>query len=70
MIIKPLLNAVLSLIAPGLGQAREGEIRRGIIFFVIAIIISPLLYFLIPDFAFLYWIYAIYVAYDAYTLAK
>ena len=65
-----LLAAILSLIIPGLGQALSGEIERGIVLFVIAIIVGAL-----AAFIFRTWVVniiniliALYAAYDAYQL--
>lgn len=67
-----ILAAILSLFIPGLGQAYAGDIKKGIIFFIILIIIGCLF-----AFVFKHWvvtivslIYAIYAAYDAYQMAQ
>jgi TM2 domain-containing membrane protein YozV len=67
--VNPIIAAILSFIIPGLGQIVAGETKKGIIFFVIAIVLgvlSALTLFI----SVIYLIYAIYVAYDAYQLAK
>ena len=65
-----IIAAILSLIIPGLGQVISGEVQRGIVIFVIALIMG-----LIASFIFKSWIVniiniliAIYAAYDAYQL--
>ncbi len=65
-----ILAAILSLIIPGLGQVISGEVQRGIVLFVIALIMG-----LIASFIFKSWIVniiniliALYAAYDAYQL--
>lgn len=65
-----LLAAIISLLIPGLGQALSGELERGIIIFVVAIIVG-----LFASFIFRSWIVhiiniliALYAAYDAYKL--
>ena len=65
-----ILAAILSLIIPGLGQALSGEVMRGVILFVIALI----MYF-IAGLIFKNWLagiiniaIAVYAAYDAYQL--
>ncbi len=65
-----ILAAILSFIIPGLGQAVSGDIKKGVIFFVIAVIIS-----IIAVFIFQSWIVslvnlaiAVYAAYDAYQM--
>lgn len=67
-----ILSAILSFIIPGLGQVINGEIPRGIILFVLAVIMG-----LIATFIFQSWIVyiidiliSLYAAYDAYMIAK
>lgn len=67
-----ILAAILSFFIPGLGQALSGEIQRGIILFVIAVIMA-----LIAGFVFRHWLVTIidilislYAAYDAYQINK
>ena len=69
--VNAILAAVLSFFIPGLGQAVAGDIKKGIIFFVIAIILAA-----IVSFVFRSWIvniigllYSLYAAYDAYQMA-
>ena len=66
-----ILAAILSFFIPGLGQAYAGDIKKGIIFFVVAIVLG-----IIFSLIFKYWIlriisviYALYAAYDAYQMA-
>ena len=70
--VNAILAAVLSFFIPGLGQAVAGDIKKGIIFFVIAIILAA-----IVSFVFRSWIvniigllYSLYAAYDAYQMEK
>lgn len=65
------LAAILSFIIPGLGQAYAGDIRKGIIYFVVAFVAVLIISFIFAD-----WIYyivdiliSIYAAYDAYLMA-
>lgn len=67
-----IIAAILSFIIPGLGQALAGDIKKGIIFLVIAIVLAA-----IVSFIFRSWLasiinlaYAIYAAYDAYQMAQ
>lgn len=64
----PLLAAVLSFLVIGLGQVYNGEVGKGLILFVAAII-SAILWLLIIGilFSILIWAYAVY---DAYTTAQ
>ena len=70
--VNAILAAVLSFFIPGLGQAVAGDIKKGIIFFVIAIILAA-----IVSFVFRSWIvniigllYSLFAAYDAYQMAQ
>lgn len=65
-----IIAAILSFIIPGLGQVISGEVQRGIVLFIIALIMG-----LIASFIFKSWIVniiniliALYAAYDAYQL--
>ncbi|MBQ2654556.1 MAG: hypothetical protein IJF83_13465 [Methanobrevibacter sp.] len=67
-----ILAAILSFLIPGLGQAYAGDIKKGIIFLVAAIVI-----WIIASLIFRHWIvwiidivYAIYAAYDAYQMTQ
>ena len=67
-----IVAAILSFIIPGLGQAYAGDIKKGVIFFIIAVVIG-----LIATFVFRSWIvylidviYALYVAYDGYQMTQ
>lgn len=67
--VNAILAGILSLLIPGLGQILAGETKKGIIMFIIAIvlgILSGMIIFL----SIIYLIYAIYAAYDAYKLAN
>lgn len=64
-------NAIFSFFIPGLGQAIEGYKLRGIIFFVIAVIISLIFfYFHIGQTVhqIVAVVYGLIAAYDAYRL--
>lgn len=70
--INPIIAAILSFLIPGLGQVLSGNIIRGIIFFVIAILIG-----IIATVIFQHWIvwiidfvYAVFAAYDAYNTTR
>jgi len=66
-----ILAAILSLIIPGLGQIYGGQgITKGIIFFVIAVVLGSLNMFLYPFSAAVQFIWAIYAAYDAYKFVE
>ena len=71
--VNAILAAILSFIIPGLGQAVAGDIKKGIIFFVIAIALGLIVSFIFGQGSFAYiinLIYAIYAAYDAYQMAQ
>ena len=46
-----IIAAILSFIIPGLGQAVQGDIKKGIIFFIVAVVIG-----LIASLIFRHWI--------------
>ena len=65
-----ILAAILSFFIPGLGQALSGEVQKGIVLFILAVIML-----LIANFVFRHWIVTIidllislYAAYDAYQI--
>ena len=70
--VNAILAAVLSFFIPGLGQAVAGDVKKGAIFFIGAIVI-----WIIATMIFRTWvvwlidvIYAVYAAYDAYQMAQ
>ena len=65
-----ILAAVLSFIIPGLGQALSGEVERGIVLFVLLIIMGLFAAFIFRSWVVTLIILAIrvYAAYDAYKL--
>lgn len=71
--MNPILAAILSFIVPGLGQALEGDIKRGIIFFVILLVLVLLIHTVLGE---ANWtllldiIYRAYAAYDTYQIAQ
>lgn len=66
-----ILAAILSLFIPGLGQAYAGDIKKGAIFFVIAIVLGILTAYVLGVFGYIIsFIYAVYVAYDAYQMVQ
>lgn len=66
------INGVLSFFIPGLGQAIEGYKTRGILLFVIAVIIAAVFYFVhVPNnmghaVSIIYGLIAAYYAYRLY----
>ena len=64
-----LVNAILSFIIPGLGQAINGDKKKGIVMFVIALIIALIIYMYKPGLIgnVISIIYQLYAAYDAYN---
>lgn len=65
-----ILAAILSFFIPGLGQAISGDIQKGIIFFVLAIVIGLIVHLVFRSFfaGIINLLYALYVAYDAYQM--
>ena len=49
--VNAILAGILSFLIPGLGQAVAGDIKKGIIFFVIAVIIA-----IFASFIFRHWV--------------
>ena len=69
--LKAIICAILSFFIPGLGQAIAGDIQKGIILFVVALIVGILAAFVFKE-----WIVyiinlliSLYAAYDAYMMA-
>ena len=70
--VKAIISAILSFIIPGLGQAIARNLKKGIIFFVLALIMGFL-----AAVVFKQWLVGIinlaiscYAAYDAYVMAS
>ncbi|MBR3113415.1 MAG: hypothetical protein IKH29_06865 [Methanobrevibacter sp.] len=71
--VNAILAAILSFIIPGLGQAIAGDIKKGIIFFIIALVLGTIVTYVLKGATWGYiidLIYSIYVAYDAYQMAQ
>lgn len=72
--VSAIIAAILSFIIPGLGQAINGEVKKGIILFILAIVVG-IVFGLIAGFTGIFFItyisvlYNIYAAYDAYITA-
>lgn len=69
--VNSLIAGILSFFVPGLGQALAGNIVKGIIFFIIAVILGIIVGLLFKNWLahIINVIYALYVAYDAYVIA-
>ena len=70
IMVNAIIAAICSLIIPGLGQAIAGDLKRGIIFFVLAIVMG-----LLAALVFKQWLVyiiniaiAVFAAYDAYLM--
>ena len=70
----PIVAAIASFFIPGIGQIYAGDIKRGIMFLIVAIIFYAIGHFttgiyhtvsVVVDL-----IYGLFVAYDAYKLAQ
>ena len=55
-----LRNGLLSFIIPGLGQAINGDKQKGIVMFIILILLNIIIYFFINN------RFGLYAAHDAY----
>lgn len=64
----PILAGILSLFIPGLGQIYNGQVGKGFLCIVLAVILFILIFLLIG--LFLYPIWIILCAYDAYKTAQ
>ncbi len=68
-----ILAAILSFFIPGLGQAYAGDMKKGIIFFIVFFIIMGLYMFVLNKylpFNIIALILGLYAAYDGYQMAK
>ena len=45
--VNAILAAILSFIIPGLGQAIAGDIKKGIIFFIIALVLGTIVIYVL-----------------------
>ena len=70
--VNAILAAVLSFFIPGLGQALAGDVKKGVIFFVVAIILWAIGSFIFKHLILtvISLIYILYAAYDAYQMAQ
>ena len=69
--VKAIICAILSFFIPGLGQAILGDLKKGIIIFAAALMVSLLANFVLGAWLGIIWIaIAIYAAYDAYIMAN
>ncbi|PWB87974.1 DUF6677 family protein [Methanobrevibacter thaueri] len=70
------LAAILSFLIPGLGQAYVGDIKKGIVYFIIAVVTVGIIGIFFVDSVLNHFYYIInvlidiYAAYDAYLMAK
>lgn len=64
----PLVHTVASFIIPGLGQALNGDVRKGVLMFAVLIFLNIFIYFFMnnPLGHVVSWAYSAYAAYDAY----
>lgn len=70
--IKAIICAILSFIIPGLGQAIAGDLKKGIILFVLALIMGFLAAIVFKQWlvGIINLLISIYAAYDAYVMAS
>lgn len=67
--VNPTVAAIISFFLPGIGQAIQGETKKGIIMFVLYLIIGSILIYGIGMIGqIICIIFAIWAAYDAYKL--
>jgi TM2 domain-containing membrane protein YozV len=65
----PGFAAVLSFVFMGAGQIYNGQIRKGIFFAVLGVILLTI-YIFVPEVTILVFFFSIYNIYDAYNTAK
>jgi TM2 domain-containing membrane protein YozV len=69
-VVNAILAAIASFIIPGLGQLLAGDAKKGIIFFVIALVLGVLNVYVSMFIGILSLVWALYAAYDAYQMAS
>lgn len=62
--------AAVSFLIPKLGQDYAGDVKKGAIFFIIAVVLAILSFFTAFLLSFISLIFAIYAAYDAYKMVE
>lgn len=69
--VNAIISAILSFIIPGLGQAINGDVKKGIILFVLAVIMILFASFIFRSFIvyIINFLISAYAAYDAYVTA-
>ena len=69
--IKAIICAILSFIIPGLGQVIAGDLKKGIILFVLALIMGFLAAIVFKEWLvyIINLLISLYAAYDAYMMA-
>ncbi len=68
--VNAILAALMSLIIPGTGQILSGEVKKGIIFLAIEVILYVLFLTVSSSIVIISLLFALYAAYDAYKGAK
>jgi hypothetical protein len=68
--VNPMLAVVISFFLPGIGSVYAGKTIRGIMIFIVAVLLFVSVYFLGAVAYILYIIVWIYGMYDAYTTSK
>lgn len=68
--VNAILAAIASFIIPGLGQLLAGDAKKGVIFFIIALVLGILVQLVSAFIGIISLIWALYAAYDAYQMAS
>lgn len=68
--VNAIVAALMSLIIPGTGQIVSGEVKKGILFLAIEVVLYILFLTVSPSIVIISFLFAIYAAYDAYKGAK
>lgn len=70
----PIVAAIASFLIPGIGQIYAGDIKRGIMFLIVAIIFAAIGYTTTGIYQIISIVvdvfYCLFVAYDAYKIAQ
>lgn len=72
LMVNAVLASILSFFIPGLGQALAGDVKKGIIFFIGAIILAIVSWMIFNTLIvhLIGLVYSVYAGYDAYIMAQ
>ncbi len=67
--VSSIVSAIISFFLPGIGQILQCDTEKGIMMFIIFIVLDFLTLCVMPPLAIILFIYCIYSAYDAFQSA-